>query len=934
MSINFGDKKFNIYRNYIEERRTDYETSWDSLSDFDFYTRKDIGSEAFEEFKFQMLKPSDTDIDYSTWQELVKYMKSDSKSKKTTLLSKNSKNDAILSDDPYSQWKQYERKLVSKGFSAESIANIKDDAFNIVQQLSMDTRESGAIKGLTIGDVQSGKTANMAAVMSIAADNGFNFFIILSGVIENLRIQTANRLYGDLDSNKGAAWWDWTNIDNPKVSDRSAPNNWNNINLQEHSKKKYFVVSLKNKSRLDNLAKWLYSDPNKLKQLKILIIDDEADQASINTKKLEDEERSTINKKVLDLVNGFNGKQALAVNYISYTGTPYANVLNEIGDYSLFPKDFIYTLTPSSDYLGADKMFGLAEPETGPSLPIIRTISDTDKELIKSLHKGDTNYLPPSFQKAIDWFVLVSAMQRHLRFTKPVSMLVHTSLKIADQEKVASLIREYLESMRENREEYFDKLKELFEHESTEFTKEDFSEAVTSYSSKEFINDYPKWEDILIQLKGLINSNNENYVDHIGLKDDEALEYHKGFHLVIDNSQTRVENQHVRLVYPERRLSFAPLFIVVGGNTLSRGLTLEGLVSSYFIRQTKQADTLYQMGRWFGYRPTYELFPRVWMDSETKRRFEFITQLNSELIEDIQDMSAKTYLPYEAGVKIKNSPNNNFLRITSSNKMQSAELSDIDFSGFNRQTILFKNELSVLENNLTVTEKFLNSLTDEFDLSRNKMIWRDVEYDFVKKYLESMIFSDKDTAFSNIKAFLDWYDDTREENGYANWNIILSSKGNIPKVSNNQSGWDIHGYNPPNIQRSRLGQAQNDGKTVSIGALRTPSDLISDIEQLNSEDMKKSPSGREAQQLRAKHGLGNVPQLVIYRIDKGKQTEEEFRKARSTSSNRYPLNFEKDLIGINLMIPGARKNKNLARKLKIVVPINEDDGDSHKEDEE
>src|SRR5699024_12155689 len=81
MSINFGDKKFNIYRNYIEERRTDYETSWDSLSDFDFYTRKDIGSEAFEEFKFQMLKPSDTDIDYSTWQELVKYMKSDSKSR-------------------------------------------------------------------------------------------------------------------------------------------------------------------------------------------------------------------------------------------------------------------------------------------------------------------------------------------------------------------------------------------------------------------------------------------------------------------------------------------------------------------------------------------------------------------------------------------------------------------------------------------------------------------------------------------------------------------------------------------------------------------------------------------------------------------------------------------------------------------------------------
>src|SRR5699024_2000067 len=89
------------------------------------------GSEAFEEFKFQMHKPSDTDIDYSTWQEHVKYMKSDSKSKKTTLLSKNSKNDAILSDDPYSQWKQYERKLVSKESSDESIAKIKQNKSKI-----------------------------------------------------------------------------------------------------------------------------------------------------------------------------------------------------------------------------------------------------------------------------------------------------------------------------------------------------------------------------------------------------------------------------------------------------------------------------------------------------------------------------------------------------------------------------------------------------------------------------------------------------------------------------------------------------------------------------------------------------------------------------------------------------------------------------------
>lgn len=921
---NFHSSEYNIYKNLVEQRRDEYENDWNLILNFEFYSRFYTGEDAFEDFKFQMLKNDDPQIDYKTWQDLVNFLEKESKNKITTLLSRKSINDAHLPTNAYSQWKRYEKNLIQKNFSSDSITNIKEDAFNIMQQLNMDTRGTGPTKGLAIGDVQSGKTANMAAVMSMAADNGFNFFIILSGVIENLRIQTADRLLKDMDLN---SHFNWTNIENPKVSERNPVNKWENINISENSKNKYFLVSLKNKSRLENLAKWLYSDKNKLEQLKILIIDDEADQASINTKDLEEEDRSTINKKILDLVNGVNGRKAKAVNYISYTGTPYANVLNEIGDDTLFPNDFIYTLTPSSDYLGANKIFGLEEPEAAPTLNLVRNISYVDFEQVQLIHKGESTTLPTSFQKSIDWFVLVSAIQRHYEFTKPLTMLIHTSLKIIDHEMVATVVKVYLESARKNRDVYFEKLKNLYDHESQEFTLHDFKDAMPSYSNIEGIREYPKWEDILVQLKALINVNSENYIDHIGLDEDSSLKYHKGFHLVIDNSRTKVDNQHVRLVYPSKKLPFAPLFIVIGGNTLSRGLTLEGLVSSYFIRQTKQADTLYQMGRWFGYRPQYELFPRVWMDTETKRKFEFITQLNTELIEEIDNMRVQGYLPIEAGVKIKNSPNNSFIRITSGNKMQSASVSEIDFSGFNRQTILFKNDLNILETNLNLTESFLNSLSNTDTSQSGKLIWRDVAYEQVRDYLKDMKFSDRDVAFSNMEAFFDWYDKTLEENELENWNVILSSKKKIKQFTENDSTWNIQGYAPQSVMRSRLGQPQKDGKTVSIGALRSPNDLISDItEPIALEDNVKNPSGIKSQQLRAKYGLKNVPQLVIYRIDKGEQTEEEFQQNRKATTDRHPLNFEADLIGINLMIPGSSKTKNLATKIQIKV-TNQDEDD-------
>ena len=160
-------------------------------------------------------------------------------------------------------------------------------------------------------------------------------------------------------------------------------------------------MSLKNKSRLKALIDWISKDKKKAKQLKILVIDDEADQASINTKPIEEEDRTAINEQILRLVNS---KSFAGMNYIAYTATPYANVLNDTSKKSLYPKDFIVVLEQSEDYIGPTQLFGTEEPERSPYLEIVREIPDSDKKIVKELQEGKmAHQLPQSFVKSIHY---------------------------------------------------------------------------------------------------------------------------------------------------------------------------------------------------------------------------------------------------------------------------------------------------------------------------------------------------------------------------------------------------------------------------------------------------------------------------------------------------------------------------------------------------
>ncbi|MFL0504202.1 Z1 domain-containing protein [Ureibacillus sp. 179-F W5.1 NHS] len=879
------------------------------------------------------LQPEDLTED--KWDALINSLKKREEKKNVIKLGKNVINDAQIPRDSNSAWQLYKSKLIEQNWSENSIRNIEKSSFEILQNLSMDTEKDGPIKGLVVGNVQSGKTANMAGLMAMAADNGFNYFIILSGVIENLRQQTSTRLYNDMNTS-GVSNLHWHQVDKPSLKSKLPEHDISKFKLESKSKDRYFTVCLKNSSRLNALIKWLYSDKNKTKQLKVLVIDDEADQASINTNNIEEENRTAINQMIRKLVNN---REVKGMNYIAYTATPYANVLNEVAEDSLYPKDFIVLLEPSEDYIGPKQIFGTEEPEISPHIDIIRDIPEADESIVREIQDKNLHIeLPKSLVESIHWFILTVAAMRAIEYKKPISMLVHTSFKIAHHENIAKKIEEYLLKFQNSYEEIKPELQVLYENESLDFKRSYFLEGMKNYSSRDKVPDYPKWEDVERYIDRMIRLPKSEFISHIPIGEEGQPAYHKGLHLVIDNSKATADNQIVRLIYPKKPVSnIAPAFIVIGGNTLSRGLTLEGLTTTYFLRTTSQADTLMQMARWFGYRKGYEIFPRIWLDRMALERFQFLSQMNEELREEINTFAINGLTPKDYAPRIKNSVNYKLIRITSSNKMQSAEPSEYDFAGFNSQTIYFEKDEAILEHNLQHTQSFLNSLSSP-EIKNNHMIWRDVSIDEVKLFLENYKVCETDIKMSSLPALLEWAAENSGE--LANWSIVLSSVGKVESTKDLNSDWNIHGYSPNPSIRTKLKSRSTD-KIANIGALRSPADLLSDIEDEISSSERSESKISNIRAIREKYGYGKVPQIIIYRIDKGDSSKEEYRKKfagknyKDSHPNREPLNFPKDIIGINVMIPGILKGSQTTYiSAKLNVNENFDKEDYYQEENE
>lgn len=704
---------------------------------------------------------------------------------------------------------------------------------------------------------------NIESVITMGADIGFNVFIMLSGTIENLRKQGLNRLKEDIEYSEASnVHWKFLDKVN-KETDISS--------LLIHQKEARIVtVCLKNVTRLKDLKKWLIDNTSEIakRNMKILFIDDEADQASLNTKKMngQDDEfdRSKINQLIIDIVNH---NKFGSMNYISYTATPYGNFLNEKGKESLYPQNFIISLPKSRQYIGASEIFGNRD-NIEDGLEIKNEIKENELEEISE------GYVPESLKDALCWFICTVAVQRYRKKVKPVSMLIHTDNKTAEHTIMNKIVTNWLI---ENQKNLFDRCKNIYIKQTKMFTKEKFFKIMKDYNAdgKHEVLDYPNFEEIENELNIILN----NKVSHIGISEEGNLEYHKGIHVVVDNSNNKKgidENgDFIRLAYPKES-EFASAMVVIGGNTLARGLTLDGLTTSYFARKVPQVDTLMQMGRWFGYRTGYELLPRIWITDETLEKFEDIAYIEHRLREDLKtyDLGIK---PSEYAPKIQTSYLTRFL-LTSKNKSQGAKKVGAIYEKVKSQTVIFEKNVDVQKRNLNIMKEFIKFLFENKHNEENNVdtnyVFRKIDFDEIKDLVFKKIkFYENDRFFSNINEFILWIEETKKD---WQWDIIVeNSKAESDKFE------IINGNKIHKVFRSK----RNRDEVIDIGILRNEKD------EQNAYYYENGYCG-DFEKIKR-------PKLYIYIIDKDS-------KARKNSS-RKDLSFETDIVGINMYVPNINK---------------------------
>lgn len=843
--------------------------------------------------------------------------------------------------DAGSAWVRYKNHLLGKysgkpKMSSDAVDMLENNCHWMLNHLERDTRSIGSVKGLVMGNVQSGKTANMIGLVTMAAHYDWNIFIVLSGTIDNLRKQTRDRFFSDLTQSGGLSWHilDYTNNSDYMVDINTKQKYLTDdlsLNLFQDGRSsnkwlhRYVFVCLKNSRRLQNLITWLHSKQSRSVKMRIIVIDDEADQASVNTVKMgnpqdEDEiERTAVNQLIINLVKGCDcegnssSAQFQAMNYVSFTATPYANVLNEAYKDSLYPSNFICSLPESKEYFGPKAIWGSKSDENYSGLNIIRTIPEGEIKEIKQLHMGSAFTLPEEFQKSIAWFLCAAAILRKRGHKKPISMLIHTTAIQNGHFEEYDVLQNWL-----RREHHTGKIlticEKVYESEKDEFRLRDLEEGYPEYGRlNEVCDEFPTFDVIKDEINRILSD-----VVNIELGEEKQFVYHeKGIHLCVDNCKAnRVadEGTYLRVVYPSddklAAMETAPVFIVMGGNTLSRGLTLEGLVCTYFARNVNQADTLMQMARWFGYRYGYELLQRIWMPVQVQQKFELIEEIDEKLKDEFEDFMKKGKSPSMFGPRIMSSSRIARFLLTSKNKSQNMIACDVDFSGDSYEVTQYENSERDLRNNIVVTEVFLNGLgmPQKSDAIDSAFLWRGVDSNYIlTEFMEKYKIFDCSPLHVDIPIFISWIKQMNQEGKYLKWNVVVAGD----KTS--EERWYVAGADVGKIERSRKTKSDN----IDIGSLRSGRDILSDVcvAELSQEKKKVFVEGKKSGKnligLRCELDLSDVPLLLLYRIDHEKGKESRYRTKIGSSQ---------DIIGFSIVISGQEASADYIRTVQVRRP--------------
>ncbi len=818
-------------------------------------------------------------------------------------------------------WQLYKKHLLDQSWKKTAVSNIETSALKTLRHMRL--KSSIPVKGLIVGHVQSGKTASMAGLIAMAADHGWNLFIVLTGTLENLRVQTRDRLFDDLVRPGNLSW---RLINQP--SHNSPPEyQARNMNFTDGSNDRHLIVCLKNPTRLAGLIRWIKELQAGMDNLRIVIIDDEADQAGINTADVSSDDRTRINGLIVELVN----LSTQSVNYIAYTATPAANFLNEGPGEGLYPENFIIALKQSDEHFGPVQIFGNSDSGQEP-LGIVRKVSTTDVDLVNAVYEGDISSIPKSLEDSVLWFLCCVAAMRYRGFSRPVSMLVHTSSRQSHHsgvdDAIKSLLERYATQYGATPKSFKRHAKECWERVTSNLNIADFETRFPMYGRLEEIEAYPDFDDIYPEFESLLAE-----VTAIQLDKEGALSYHRGVHICVDNCANNGindENEIRRLFYPRSAAkggpNFATAFIVIGGGTLSRGLTIENLVSTFFLRGSAQADSLMQMGRWFGYRKGYELLPRIWMPDETLEKFEFMAQAEEDLRDELERCEHQGTKPSEFGPRVRVNPRINWLRPTAANRMQLAIGANYDFSGVNRQTTLFHNGAGsgdIHRRNFEFTNGFLRTCGKSTRGGFGSQVWRHVPIGDVSEFLRNFTFHPSSQFFSDVSPFLAWLKEHAKAAGFDKWNVVVA--GTHDKKGD---GWSLPTGSVGRVTRTRLGPMRSDG-AVSIGALRDPRDLLADL----AGEVVKAPSGQPftnkyIEKTRKDHGVGHLPQLLLYLIDKNSKPQTQATDKAPDGSElpisekaRQPLEAQEDIVGVSIWLPGASNGKQQSFVTHVTVNI-------------
>lgn len=801
-------------------------------------------------------------------------------------------------------WGRLQRYL-ERRLSIEVVDSLDRSTDGILELLEDPLRPgSWDRRGLVVGHVQSGKTSSYSALICKAADAGYKIIIVLAGMHNNLRSQTQIRLEEaflgyETSPNRepgnpiGVFWEDSDPSIHPHCATTRADKGDFNAAVARHfsispEERPWLFVVKKNKSVLTKLLKWIRSphvadatDPDTgrkvVTKLPLLVIDDEADHASVDTGEQvfdaegvpdENHQPKAINSLIRQILHSFS-KSA----YVGYTATPFANIFIHRGGETrlegpdLFPQSFIKNISAPSNYVGPARVFGLRGPDGRMGgLPLSRDIKDhvsADGETgwmppkHNKTHEplyGGMHVVSPSLRKAIGSFVLACAA-RVCRGQGNVhsSMLVHVTRFTDVQDAVMFQVEEEMSSMRRrltrkvDHEELTAQLRSLWKEDFVPTSQKIAEEAPDAFEGQNI----PSWEEIEAVLPTVVS---DIIVKTVNGNAKDALDY---------------------VEHGEKGLKV----IAVGGDKLARGLTLEGLCVSYFVRTTKMYDTLMQMGRWFGYRPGYLDLCRLYTTAELVKWFGHIADASEELREEFDQMAAAGATPWEYGLKVESHP---VLLVTSPLKMRTAKTLSLSYSGSMSQTISFLGDVTGQKVNMDATKTLLSAIGEPHvrgpvrkrggaeDSWKRSVLWNGVDAEQVLDFLRAYR-TPPGADRANTAVMAEFVEQMNAVGELKKWTVALVAEG--------RKGASAYEFSPSvSVDSFPFRGDTGVGGRYTIGVLTDPVDEAIDMDEAewlaalattqaewkpdaarNRREKPTRPSGRKIREQRGKGFPGGPP---------------------------------------------------------------------------